>query len=581
MRDLRRLGFNAVVGAVTVAVALLSSTVAVGFHGGPHQGSFRTWPISTAPLSATLPQEAVDDVGGLTAQVGAPAVVTAATMPRQTGEGGPATTRPGLVYWNPATNAFKRISVPMQGFQAFVDINRSTPSSGPGTFGGGDAWGTVFQAPVSLYVNPRATNQIRRWNMNNPASGNEPAADRASGVRLNVTNGLVYFGDLGTETRPGRIFEVNPATNAVRRWTVGNRPYSFVIDPLGNVWATAVAGGGHPDQILRLTPATNTLTRWNVPGAGNFTQGIGPTLGTPNFITLDAEGNVWFTETGSDEIGRLNPALNVFTEYTKPGVDNPAGIATTGVGPTTQAFFNEAISGAGAGKTSVLTPLFGNPLVTAVPPVPQQVVPVNFIARTETSNRTPVTATLTPIDTPSTSTNGSGIDRFPIPGFTNDPTGMSRVAFPQTVFGSMSRSHHVFQFMSGVVLQIEEEGKVTGGGYYAVPGGAATFGFNVQRKEETDPIKGQLEYQNHATGENVHSVTIDTLLILDSDSDGENDTAIFSGTCINNKVPCTFEVRVEDNGEPGVNDTFQISGTVITPTAGTLGGGNIQIHKSN
>jgi hypothetical protein len=254
-------------------------------------------------------------------------------------------------------------------------------------------------------------------------------------------------------------------------------------------------------------------------------------------------------------------------------------MATTGLGPTLQALFNEA----SADHTSVLTRLFASPLINVAPPATAVITPRAFNARTETfNNRTPVTAMITPTDTPSTSTDGSGIDRFPIPGFTNLPTGMTRVTFPETVFGSMPGSDHVFQFMSGVVpIEIEEEGKVTGGGYYAVADGAATFGFNVQRKDETDPIKGQLEYQNHATGENVHSVTIDTLLILDTDEDGENDTAIFSGTCINNQVPCTFEVRVEDRGEPGVNDTFQISGTVITPTSGTLLGGNIQIHKSN
>jgi streptogramin lyase len=576
----RRLALQILIGVL--AVALASGPVALAFHGDPHQGSFKTWPISTAGFGATLPQEAVDDVVGLTNQVGAPAVVTAATMPRQAGETG-AATRPGLVYWNPATNQFKRMSVPMAGFQFAVDINRSTPSAGPPTLGGGDAWGTVFEASVSLYVNLRGTNEIIAWNMTNPevpAAQREPTADRASGVRVNPTNGKVYFGDLGTATRQGRLFELDPTTNTVRRWTIGNRPYNLVLDPLGDVWATAVAGHGHPDQILRLNPTTGALTRWSVPGAGNFAPGVGPTLGTPNFITLDAEANVWFTETGSDEVGRLNPVLNVFTEYTKPGVTNPAGMATTGVGPTTQVFFNEAITGAGAGRTSVLTPLFGSPLITPVTPIPDTPPTRTFPVVTHSATRVPVTATITPTDTPSTSTNGSGIDRFPIPATSNDPTGMSRVAFPETVFGSMSRSHEVFQFMSGAVLQIEEEGKVTGGGYYAVPGGAATFGFNVQRKDASDPIKGQLQYHNHATGENVHSVTIDTLLILDTDSDGKNDTAIFSGTCTINKVPCTFEVRVEDRGEPGVNDTFQISGTVITPTAGTLGGGNIKIHKS-
>lgn len=151
----------AAVFVVLLVVSLLQGSAAVAFHGGAHQGSFTTWPVGDAPFSARDPQEAVDDVAGLTNQVGAPANVTAmATLPRQTGEAG-AMTRPGLLYWNPATNQFKRISVPMQGFQFAVDINRSTPSSGPPTLGGGDAWGTVHNVGASLYVNLRGSSQIR------------------------------------------------------------------------------------------------------------------------------------------------------------------------------------------------------------------------------------------------------------------------------------------------------------------------------------------------------------------------------------------------------------------------------------
>jgi hypothetical protein len=189
---------------------------------------------------------------------------------------------------------------------------------------------------------------------------------------------------------------------------------------------------------------------------------------------------------------------------------------------------------------------------------------------------------ITPVDTPVMSTDPSGIDRFPEPPGVFTPTSSTRVLFTNTIFGSVEGSDDVQQFMSGVIIAPpvgQEEAKVTGGGMYAVPGGAATFGFNVQRKEDGGPITGQYEYQNHATGENVHSVTIDTLVVSDTNGDMKLDTATFSGTCTNNKTPCTFEVTVEDKGEPGKNDTHKISGVVITPTSGTLAGGNIQIHE--
>jgi hypothetical protein len=51
-------------------------------------------------------------------------------------------------------------------------------------------------------------------------------------------------------------------------------------------------------------------------------------------------------------------------------------------------------------------------------------------------------------------------------------------------------------------------------------------------------------------------------------------------TCtIYKSTPCTSEVQVRDNGEPGSSDTFTITGVDLTTASGTLQGGNIQIHS--
>ena len=58
-------------------------------------------------------------------------------------------------------------------------------------------------------------------------------------------------------------------------------------------------------------------------------------------------------------------------------------------------------------------------------------------------------------------------------------------------------------------------------------------------------------------------------------------TATFHGTCTNNGAPCTFTVNVTDNGEPGTNDSFNIT-VNAGPTEGAgekLRSGNIQIHQ--
>ena len=114
-------------------------------------------------------------------------------------------------------------------------------------------------------------------------------------------------------------------------------------------------------------------------------------------------------------------------------------------------------------------------------------------------------------------------------------------------------------------------GKITGGGSITVPGNIGSFGFTVKRAAPGAPIQGDLQYVNHATGAKVKSVTFSSLSIAAT-------TATFSGTCLNNGVPCTFTVDVSDNGEPGDTDTFSISVSGGATEGGTLRSGNIQIH---
>ena len=116
-------------------------------------------------------------------------------------------------------------------------------------------------------------------------------------------------------------------------------------------------------------------------------------------------------------------------------------------------------------------------------------------------------------------------------------------------------------------------GKVTGGGSIDVTGGIGTFGFIAQRHAADASIHGNLQYVNHASGAKVHSVMFTTFVIT-------GNMATFGGACTNNSVPCTFTVNVTDNGEPGTNDSFNIT-VNAGPTDGAgekLRSGNIQIH---
>ena len=60
------------------------------------------------------------------------------------------------------------------------------------------------------------------------------------------------------------------------------------------------------NKIGKLDPATNTITEWNIPTNSSM----------PVSIKFDSStGNVYFTESSSNKIGRLVPINNEFTEW--------------------------------------------------------------------------------------------------------------------------------------------------------------------------------------------------------------------------------------------------------------------------
>jgi hypothetical protein len=126
-------------------------------------------------------------------------------------------------------------------------------------------------------------------------------------------------------------------------------------------------------------------------------------------------------------------------------------------------------------------------------------------------------------------------------------------------------------------------GKVTGGGWFicACYGVRTNFGFNAVRYPGENVVKGELEYQDHTLGLNVHAHDIDTLCVS-----ADKKRAEFTGPCtINHVGGFRFKVYVEDNGEPGKADVFELwlYGLTEYPTYHAVGhpisGGNIQIHK--
>ncbi len=400
-------------------------------------GTFKFWSTTTADPSAGEPHQTTEDVAGLTNHVGAPAMVTAYEACC------------GILFWNPTTNAFASYCVG-GGFGFVVDINRGTPSGVAKTFGGGDTWAAIFSGSPPVYMNFRGSNDFRTW----PISGNN------TGIRVNAATGKVYVGRF---TVPGEIKELNPATNVVTTWVTGAKTYFLDTDGTF-IWATAVndAGSSQPDQIIRLNPATNEVKRWNLPTNGSFfTTVSGPNM--PNGIALDADGNVWFAETAANKIARLNPVTNVISEFTKTGLIQPQSVSTSGSGSSLQVFFPEAFPPFGDAtkdQVSLMTVSAATPTNTTVTPTTSTVTPTAATATPSDLTITPVTATVPPITCTSAGVDPSGITRFPTggAGLTGTgctgfafPSGISRVAFPFSILGSMAESDKVFQLTSTAI----------------------------------------------------------------------------------------------------------------------------------
>jgi hypothetical protein len=580
-------------------------------------GTIMIWDLVPGCDAVTLvciggedPHETIADPLGLTAHVGAPAN---ATSMENTCGGSPGFCGP--LYWNPMTDDFKTYCV-TGGVQVGGDLNESAaPVAGSDgkLYSPGDFWMTVRgNGGFSPYVNFKGSDSFRRYTLG-------PGLSTSVSVRHSPLSQKVYVTDFGFPGfSPGEVYELDPLLSMARKWTIGNHPY-FAADDHPFVYVTAPAGGGFPDQIVRidtLTPGSPVL-RWTIPFGG---LQAGLSLGTPNFISKDDEGNFWFTESASDQLGRLSggpdmvigTADDVICEYNKPtpGIDNPHSIASSGVGALLQAFFTEASPAApGAAHISLLTEAdatdAGVKVCATVAPASSTVAPTPVDVELVDFTLDPRKANIPPSEWTSTGVDPSGFTRFPIPGGVGttcvsgpctvlpessaEPTGMTAVVFSQTVHGSMEGSDHVFELVSpAIIVEVEGE-KVTGGGGYLTSPSTATFGFNAM-KDAAGNIKCELEFRHHGNGDNVHIDSCSSLICSDTNGNGIKDTCNFkaaSGTYKSgggSGVPLiSADVEVKDFKEPGKGiDEFHITylptGAGGSPSGGVLKMGNIQIH---
>src|SRR2546428_3670529 len=114
---------------------------------------------------------------------------------------------------------------------------------------------------------------------------------------------------------------------------------------------------------------------------------------------------------------------------------------------------------------------------------------------------------------------------------------------------------------------------VTGGGWI-VPSSGARGNFAIAGGIKNNGFWGHLEYQDHGAGLRVHGTGVTAYVAT-----GATMRHIEGTAEVNGQPGFTYQVDVADNGEPGRQDTFAITLSSGYTAAGSLPGGNIQLHQ--
>lgn len=595
-------------------------------------------PVPPSLSLGLTPGESVEDPTGLTGhETSFPTVVT--VYARGSHPSGPS----GLSYWNPDGNIFVWYGKTV-GFPGGVDINRMgpvqrapSPLFGEVVFGPGDVWvgGDQFEP---LYVHFAGTDRFRAYGTR---SSLEPSASRVWGVKVDEKTGHVFV----AQPAQGVITRLDPVTNDHATWAMGGGPAGITVDSQGRPYSTL----SHADIILRIDPGPDGLlgtpddlaTFWRVPNLGgvrSFRDMPPPTLlqeEYPNgIITTDANGNIWFTESNSHEIGRLSAgpdgvlgsADDLICEYTKLGLANPQQIASTGSGSQLQVYFTE-----GEGNsTSILTEseadLTRVPVCTTMPAeslaLRLTVAPTAFFDEEVSPLRTAIVPTVHDVPgmdgTPASGTTRTadgklipGILRYspmPNPVLSSDgtpigdagngfPTGMTGVYATNRVAGAYLKGNKHFELESGAVIapppgdQGMLMGRMTGGGrVFTADGTPVTHGFVLRCQPDLQKGKDVMQV-NWGDGNRFHLESVASASCSDDPTITPNppaagfDTHSGTGTGRFNGVEgATVEWTFTDAGEPGTGDTAKIVirdgfGMTVLEVSGTLTKGNHQAHK--
>lgn len=122
------------------------------------------------------------------------------------------------------------------------------------------------------------------------------------------------------------------------------------------------------------------------------------------------------------------------------------------------------------------------------------------------------------------------------------------------------------------VLPTAASGNVTGGGQIANMTATDSIAFGFNAKADSSGAKGNCTVVDPFTDTIIKCVDVTTLV-------QSGNHATFFGKARINGLPTDYRIDVDDNGEPGVADTFKIQTSVGYAALGPLERGNVQIHR--
>jgi streptogramin lyase/plastocyanin len=209
---------------------------------------------------------------------------------------------------------------PATGATTHYDIQ--TPNCGPAGLAvdprTGEVWFTESYADRIGRLNP-ATGEIKEYSMGEKSTG---LVSGPAGLAVDKDGG-VWFAKL-----EGKIGYLAPGAETIKLLDVpadSKRPAGITVSPSGDVWLVALDG----NLLLRYRPAAGEFTQYPLPtGEPDNQPGTPPFAKTsrPFGIAVDSQGNVWFSEQYTGQLGVLDmasPSVELFSPVESVRIVDP------------------------------------------------------------------------------------------------------------------------------------------------------------------------------------------------------------------------------------------------------------------